>query len=410
MNKLIYTLLLLSLIPLTLLAQNSEEGGNLIEAFDPEIQRIKDSIQTSQDQINELQKQRKTYEENLKIKRQQINTLKNQIGILDDSIAKLVLEVQTTELQIEQSNLEIQNIELQIGHKEDEIDKQQSKISKVLNTINKNSRKKNNLEILILEGNLGNFFNEINQLQSLENTLSVELTGLNDLKDDLINKGKALNTRKEQLSNLHDKLLSNQERKLADQYVKGNLLDQTQGQEESFQSLLSQVKAEQAGIEAEIQNLEIAARRRLLETEGILPNDDEFIWPVPSRKVTAYFHDPDYPYRYIFEHPAIDVGDTPQGTPIRASRSGYVATVRFTPGSSAYGYILLVHPGGLSTVYGHISKPYVEEDNFVVQGEVIALSGGGPGTSGAGRLTTAPHLHFETRLNGIPVNPLNYLP
>ena len=77
MNKLIYTLLLLSLIPLTLLAQNSEEGGNLIEAFDPEIQRIKDSIQTSQDQINELQKQRKTYEENLKIKRQQINTLKN---------------------------------------------------------------------------------------------------------------------------------------------------------------------------------------------------------------------------------------------------------------------------------------------------------------------------------------------
>ena len=396
------------LLPFSLQAQDGQ-GADLIEQFDPEIQKLKEEIQNYQDQLDEMTKQRQAYENSIKAKRQEINNLRNQTAILDDSIAKVALEIQTTELQIEKTSLEIENIQLEIDNKQQEMFNQRQKMSDVIQTINKLDRKKSYLEVLILKGSLGSFFKEVNELQVLEQGLNEGLALLDELKRQLDVKKGNLEKRREQLDDLKEKLEANGERLGIDKRVKDSLLYQTQGQEANFQKLLEEVRAEEAQINADIQDLEIQARKRILENEGVLPNDDGFIWPVPSRKVTAYFHDPDYPFRYIFEHPAVDIGSTPQGTPVRAARSGYVARVKFD-GNSNYGYILIVHTGGLSTVYGHISKPYVNEDDFVVQGEVIALSGGNPGTPGSGRLTTASHLHFEVRLNGIPFDPLQYLP
>lgn len=386
-----------------------QSDQEIFENLDPQIEKLKDEIQNHQQTVEDLQKQQAAYEESIKVKRRQINSLKNQVGILEDSIAKLDLEIQTNELQIEQTNLEIQNLELQIDNKNRQIGDRKEKMSNVLVSVNKIDRKKSHLEILVVKGTLSAFFKELNELQILETTLKDDFNALSKLKDELEEKKNNLDLRKNQLVSLHDKLNSNQERLAGDKTAKNYLLNETKGQEATFQTLLSEVKAEQNKIESEIQNLEVEARKRILDTQGILPNDNGFIWPVSSRKITTYFHDPDYPFRYIFEHPAIDVGDTKQGSPIRAARSGYVAQVKFN-GSTGYGYILIVHSGGVSTVYGHISKPYVKEDDFVVQGEIIALSGGTPGTPGSGRLTTGPHLHFETRLNGIPVDPLKYLP
>lgn len=399
------------LLPQALTAQDGQgtTDEEFVQSFDPEIQKLKEEIQNYQDQLDEITKQRQAYENSIKAKRQEITNLRNQTDILEDSIAKIALEIQTTELQVEKTNLEIENIQLEIDQKQQEMVNQRQKMADVIKTIDKMDRKKSYLEVLILKGDLGSFFKEVNELQVLEESLNEDLSILTELKEQLDTKKDNLEKRREQLDNLKEKLESNSERLSIDKKAKDSLINQTQGQEANFQKLLEEVKAEQATINADIQNLEVEARKRLLENDGTLPNDDGFIWPVPSRKITAYFHDPDYPYRYIFEHPAIDIGSTPQGTPVRASRSGYVARVKFD-GNTNYGYILIVHTGGLSTVYGHISKPYVNEDDFVVQGEVIALSGGSPGTAGSGRLTTGSHLHFEVRLNGIPVDPLGYLP
>ena len=71
---------------------------------------------------------------------------------------------------------------------------------------------------------------------------------------------------------------------------------------------------------------------------------------------------------------------------------------------------MIIHGDGLSTVYGHISKALVSQEDYVAQGQAIALSGGLPGTTGAGRLTSGPHLHFEVRKDGIPVDPASFLP
>jgi len=192
--------------------------------------------------------------------------------------------------------------------------------------------------------------------------------------------------------------------------TKSYLMTVTKGQESKFQALLEQAKEEQEQANQDIIYLEKIAREkanRQLQQEGI-KNIQGLIWPVASHTVTAYFHDPDYPYRYVFEHPAIDIA-THQGTPIKAAEAGYVGKAR-DGGKTGYSYIMLIHADNLSTVYGHVNEISVSNDQFVTKGQIIGYSGGMPGTHGAGPLTTGPHLHFEVRLGGVPINPLNYLP
>ena len=131
-------------------------------------------------------------------------------------------------------------------------------------------------------------------------------------------------------------------------------------------------------------------------------------WPTQSRYITARFHDPTYPYRHIFEHSGLDIR-AGQRTPLKAAASGYIARARVCYTASCYGYVMIVHSGGISTLYGHMSQITVKDGQFVTTGDLLGYSGGMPGTKGAGPFTTGPHLHFEVRKNGIPVNPLLYL-
>ncbi|MBU1630090.1 M23 family metallopeptidase, partial [Patescibacteria group bacterium] len=86
---------------------------------------------------------------------------------------------------------------------------------------------------------------------------------------------------------------------------------------------------------------------------------------------------------------------------------GYVA---WNKTGRMYGnYTMIVHPGGIATIYAHLSKFIAKPDTYVERGDVIGLSGGRPGDPGAG-LSTGPHLHFEVRQDGIPVNAENFLP
>lgn len=98
-------------------------------------------------------------------------------------------------------------------------------------------------------------------------------------------------------------------------------------------------------------------------------------------------------------HRAIDWA-TPTGTAIWASSGG---TVTVAGWQSGYGYVVYInHPDGNQTRYGHLSKILVSVGQKVKQGQKIALSGN------TGR-STGPHLHFELRVNGTPVNPYNYI-
>jgi murein DD-endopeptidase MepM/ murein hydrolase activator NlpD len=89
------------------------------------------------------------------------------------------------------------------------------------------------------------------------------------------------------------------------------------------------------------------------------------------------------------------------GTPVKVTADGVVEIV--TSAGGRYGHLVVVdHGGGLLTYYGHLSQFLVVPGQEVRRGEVVALSGA------SGRVT-GPHLHYEIRLHGTPVNPYNYL-
>jgi murein DD-endopeptidase MepM/ murein hydrolase activator NlpD len=99
-------------------------------------------------------------------------------------------------------------------------------------------------------------------------------------------------------------------------------------------------------------------------------------------------------------HPGIDIG-VPTGTPIHAAGSG---TVVWCGWMSGYGNLVMIdHHNGLATLYGHQSRIAVGCNQQVSTGETI-------GYVGCTGFCTGPHLHFEVRLNGNPVDPLGYLP
>lgn len=137
----------------------------------------------------------------------------------------------------------------------------------------------------------------------------------------------------------------------------------------------------------------IYAHKATTLPDSFTVNLRDFCMPTTSRLVTSNFG-----ARWGRQHKGLDIkvyiGDT-----IRAAFSGKVRIVRNEGARKGYGkYIVIRHNNGLETIYGHLSKWLVNENQEVRAGEPIALGGN------TGR-TTGSHLHFETRLCGVALNP-----
>lgn len=179
--------------------------------------------------------------------------------------------------------------------------------------------------------------------------------------------------------------------------------------------------ARQAPVDRKLKTADSVSLQRLIEHErevtiaNIYPNWDNelrrqyaevslpdsfqidlrnFCMPTPSRLVTS-----NYGYRRRFRrmHRGLDVKVYP-GDTIRAAFDGKVRIVKFDAGG--YGkYVMIRHPNGLETIYGHLSKQLVNEEQDVKAGDIIGL-GGSTG------LSTGSHLHFEILLLGQAINPV----
>jgi len=384
----------------------------LVADYSQEIEDIQKEIEEQQKSIANLEKQKNIYEEKIGIKRQEAISLKNQISILTDQMSKREVEIQEKETEIFAANLSVKKIQLKILEKKQEITDSKDNLKQLLVIINQYDQK-SPLEIVFLNASISEVFNHMRYLSTLQEEVAKSLARMELIQEGLEIQEKDLRVQLQNLIDLKSDLNEKKNKLEADKQAKEMILEETRGAEWKFQSLLAETITEQKKMEEEIASLEKEVREKIakekekqaefLEKEGTIV----FSWPVPVEGITCSFHDQDYPYRsWIGEHSGIDLRAA-QGTAIRVAASGYVA--RAKNGGLDYSYIMIIHNDSFSTLYGHVSEILVQEGEYIKRGTVIGRSGGLPGTSGAGKFSTGPHLHFEVRLNGLPVNPEDYL-
>lgn len=405
-SKIINLIVILALLTQCLfvfnpLSATATTTADEITALNKKIDEKKNTIKQLEDTIDK-------YNKSIKQKQLEATSLRNQLGILGDHIDKIKTDILLTEEKIKKSQLEIDFLKLSIKEKETVIDRQKIIIAKMIRDLNR-GQDKNYLTIMLTNNTFSDFFTEIQQLETLQQDLGRSLKSLRLAKTDLETKKAAQEKVKAEYEKLKTDLVQKR-LDLSDQTnVKESLLTQTVSSEWQYKTLVSSLRQQYQSIENEVRSYEREVQKKLAEKDkysNVSPG--ALTWPTPSHYITSYFHDPDYPYRYVFEHSGIDIRAS-QGTPIVAAASGYVARARICSSASCYAYVLIVHTGNLSTLYGHLSKITVSADQYVNRGDIVGYSGGTPGTVGAGPFVTGPHLHFEVRASGIPVDPLGYL-
>jgi murein DD-endopeptidase MepM/ murein hydrolase activator NlpD len=215
------------------------------------------------------------------------------------------------------------------------------------------------------------------------------------------NEARAINARVQQAAILRGELLASQNKLAGAKSSKSHALVATKAQISAEVGESKALADASAQLAAKIQAAQAAP------DSGSAPSGDTttdgssapagppatFIWPL-SGPITSPFG-----MRWGTLHPGIDIG-VPSGTPIHAAAAGKVIWCGWMSG---YGNLVMIdHGGGLASLYGHQSRIAASCGESVAQGQLI-------GYVGCTGFCTGPHLHFEIRVNGSPVDPLGYL-
>jgi murein DD-endopeptidase MepM/ murein hydrolase activator NlpD len=383
------------------------QGATLESDIRGQIEQINKDVADKKRDMNALSSRISGYKNLILQKREEGADLKDQIDLLETRIARTQLSIDIVKKEVEGLELEVKALDLRIADKETEMERQRALMSGLSRKLYRAQFNRTAFEILFSHDTFSEFFDEIRAMSDMQNGMNRALASLKDIHAQLAEERGNRSLAQEQLAAKQQELLEEREKLEDDRSLKNAVLVETESSELRYRYLLAELQREQQEADEDIERLEKALREKIDVADRLGGGDTVLSWPVqPTRGISTRFHDPEYPFRYVYEHPGLDIR-AGQGTPIRAPASGIVA--RAKDAGYGYSYIMVLHNNDISTVFGHVSKISVKEDTFVERGEILGYSGGTPGTPGAGRMTTGPHLHFEVRKNGIPVDPMGYL-
>ena len=366
--------------------------------------KIESEIADSKKKINSLKSQKADKEEYASALMEQVELLQDKLDNLEDSRDSLQSEINAVEKQIAQTQADIDKAQKEIEAKEKEFEGVYEEYCQRLRAMYI-SGNVSVLEVLLESGDISSILTRAEMVKSVSEQDSATLDELMTKMQEIQKQRQELSDKKLQLNEDKETLNTRKKELQAsiDEYnsSKAELDDQI----EECNAAIRSIESTEAEIQETIEDneAELAAINEALSSSTNRPGSDDYnpgtgqlAYPTSYTKISAGYPN----YSSGAYHGGVD-WPCPTGTAVHASDSGVVVIAKRL--TYSYGqYILIDHGNGLSTLYAHNSSLVVEKGDKVSKGQIIAYSGE---TGNA----TGPHVHFEVRLNGTRVNPMNYL-
>ncbi len=366
-------------------------------------EKVQESIKDTEQKLQDTQKEK--------------SIAKTEMEILDAQLVEAAAELERVESELDTTKVQliktIRELEDAIESKE----KQYGVFKQRLRAMYE-SNDSGYIEVILESNSISDMLQRaeyVNRIVEYDNEI---YNNLIEIENDVSNKKSEVETHKQEVETLvYEQTVKTEilETKLTE---KADMVKKLESNEATYQEQIDQLEESNKAIERQIKEAEEAAKRAAeeaakraaesknnndssYEPEVINTGTGRYVWPVPGRySVSSPFGYRTNPISGRSEfHTGIDI-PAPTGTSIVSIDSGTVISAGWVNG---YGYTVVVgHGNGISSMYAHNSRLLVSAGQSVQQGQVIARAG----TTG---YSTGPHLHFEFRVNGSPVNPRNYV-
>lgn len=344
-----------------------------LERWQQRIEQQRDAIAQQQEQLTDIHKAALGY----------LNILKDHVEIAD-------IKLQDYQYQLQQATSDLKSLEAQLQEAQQSYQPKLVATVERLRLLQRQPISSQGWDLLLKSDNLNEFLDRRHRLQQVYQSDRAKLQQLQAEAAEIKEQKMIVAERKNQISLIQQQLAVQK--------------DQIQSQSGIQEELIARLKSDRTALEAaetqldkDSESIGILIRERGGSYHG--GGSGKFRYP-NSARISSNFGWRVHPIlKYKRMHTGIDFAGG-YGSDIYAAASGKVI---FAGWYGGYGNAVVIdHGKGITTLYGHASKLYVSEGKYVTKGKAIAAVG----STG---FSTGPHLHFEVRENGKPVNPMNYL-
>ena len=354
-------------------------------------------------QLKQQQEEVKQQQQQLLQKRDRLDNLETSASaysqLLTNNLDRTVTQITNYENYLEQASQTLQILEKNLAQtKKAYLPLQKSMILR-LRFLQRQSSPHQALDVLLKSEDLKTFIDNRYRLQQLYQADRQRLQKLREQAAVIEQQKLAIEVQKQQIALIQQQLLIQQYQVEAQLEIQKQLMNRLQSDRRAL-------AAAEAQLNKDAETIAILIVKRLNQNKVNSPlgfgdgnGTTQLGYPHPG-KITSLFGWRNHPILKTSRlHTGIDFGGS-YGSTISAAGNGKVI---FSGWYGGYGKTVIIdHGGGITTLYGHASELYVTEDMSVGRGVAIAAIG----STG---LSTGPHLHFEVRKNGTPVNPMDYL-